>query len=72
MTLAPDEIGSLIDSMEKECNQIKSDSMKMSWFMRGGITYTDILNLSIAEREMINNIIDTNLETTKNTKMPFF
>lgn len=58
--------------MEKECNQIKSDSMKMSWFMRGGITYTDILNLSIAEREMINNIIDTNLETTKNTKMPFF
>ena len=44
----------------------------MSWFMRGGITYTDILNLSIAEREMINNIIDTNLETTKNTKMPFF
>jgi hypothetical protein len=58
--------------MEKECNQIKADSMKMSWFMRGGITYTDILNLSIAEREMINNIIDTNLETTKNTKMPFF
>jgi len=58
--------------MEKECNQIKSDSMKMSWFMRGGITYTDILNLSITEREMINNIIDTNLETTKNTKMPFF
>ena len=58
--------------MEKECNQIKSDSMKMSWFMRGGITYTDILNLSITERDMINKIIDSNLETTKNTKMPFF
>lgn len=44
----------------------------MSWYMRGGISYTDVLNLSIPEREIINKLIEENLETTKQTKMPFF
>jgi hypothetical protein len=58
--------------MDKECNAIKSDSLRMAWYMRGGISYTDILNLSISERETISKIIDDNLETTKNSKLPFF
>ncbi len=44
----------------------------MAWYMRGGISYTDILNLSMQEREAISKIIEDNLETTKNSKMPFF
>jgi hypothetical protein len=44
----------------------------MAWYMRGGIAYDQILNLSIKERDMIGKIIEDNLETTKNTKMPFF
>lgn len=58
--------------MEKESNQIKSDSLKMSWYMRGGASYEDILNMSISERQSITKIIEENLETTKNSKMPFF
>lgn len=44
----------------------------MAWFMRGGISYTDILNLSINERKSIHTIIEDNLETTKTSKLPFF
>lgn len=44
----------------------------MSWFMRGGVSYVDILNMSSNERNAINKIIEENLETTKNSKMPFF
>ena len=40
--------------------------------MRGGISYTDILNLSIDERNAINKIIEDNLETTKASQLPFF
>lgn len=40
--------------------------------MRGGTTYNEILNMSINEREAITKIIEENLETTKNTNMPFF
>lgn len=58
--------------MEKEVEAIKANALKMSWFMRGGIQYEDILNLSIQERESINKIIEENLDTTKKSNMPFF
>jgi hypothetical protein len=58
--------------MEKECHRIRADSMKLSWYMRGGATYNDVMNMSVTERDIINKLIEENLETTKNTKMPFF
>jgi len=44
----------------------------MAWYMRGGISYADILNMSTNERNMLNQIIENNLEVTKKTNMPFF
>jgi len=58
--------------MEKECNQIKKNAITLSWFMRGGITYNDIMNMSRFERESINELVNSNLETTKKTQLPFF
>jgi len=58
--------------MEKECNQIKKNAITLSWFMRGGITYNDIMNMSRFERESINELVNNNLETTKKTQLPFF
>lgn len=72
LTLDPEGISSLVDQMEGECNKLKADSMKMSWYTRGSATYNDVLNMSISEREILNKMIEDNLETTKNTKMPFF
>ena len=40
--------------------------------MRGGVTYTDYLNMSSMERQAIAKIVEDNLETTKQTKLPFF
>lgn len=40
--------------------------------MRGGITYTDVLNLSATEREFLSNLITDNLDTTKKSGLPFF
>lgn len=58
--------------MEKECAEIKKSALTMSWYMRGGVSYEDILNMSFNEREHLQNIIEQNIETTKNTKLPFF
>ena len=44
----------------------------MSWYMRGGVTYEDILNMSAQERNEIRSIIDSNLDVTKKSQMPFF
>jgi len=40
--------------------------------MRGGVSYEDVLNMSIQERKEIKSIIDNNLEVTKESKLPFF
>jgi len=58
--------------MEKEANDIKAQCLKMSWHMRGGSTYEDVLNMSFKERNLIAELIKSNLETTKTSKLPFF
>jgi len=44
----------------------------MAWYMRGGISYEQALQLSISEKEMIGQIIKDNMETTKKSGLPFF
>ena len=58
--------------MEKESSAIKKNALSCSWYMRGGVSYEDIMNMSSEERNHINDIITDNLETTKNSKLPFF
>lgn len=72
LTLNQDEIKKLIDNYEKEVIAIKRSALQMAWYMRGGASYVDILNMSIQEREEINKIIESNLETTKKSQLPFF
>ena len=58
--------------MDKSVRNIKEESLKLAWYMRGGLSYTEAMNLSMDERKIINEIIKENLETTKKSKMPFF
>lgn len=58
--------------MENEVGVIKKHALSLCWYMRGGASYEDILNMSTMERNAIMAIVEQNLETTKNTKMPFF
>jgi hypothetical protein len=58
--------------MEKECDNIKRNALKFSWYMRGGASYEDVLNMSPSEREAISEIIEENLEATKKSGLPFF
>ena len=68
----PEGIEGLIDGMEKETKNIRNDSLKMAWYMRGGLSYTEAMHLSMEERSIINDIIKENLETTKKSRLPFF
>ena len=58
--------------MEKERWGISFNAQKLAWYMRGGVSFTDIMNMSHHEIDNLNKIIDENLETTKKTKLPFF
>jgi hypothetical protein len=58
--------------MEKESNSIRQEALQLAWYMRGGLNYDQALQLSVAERKIINEIVKGNLETTKKSGLPFF
>ncbi len=62
----------LFDRYEDEVSKIKSNALQLSWYMRGGVTYEDVLNMSSSERKYIAEIIESNLEATKKSGLPFF
>ena len=62
----------MVDGMEKETHDIRLDVMKLCWYMRGGVTYDEAMQMSQAERGLINDIVKDNLETTKKSGLPFF
>jgi len=70
--LSAPEIEELIKQLDRDTKAIKEDLLRMCWFMRGGVTYHEALMMSIEERELIGKIINSNLEVTKETQMPFF
>lgn len=72
MALSNEEIVDLIDRYDRESKAIKSELLKICWYMRGGLTYNEAIQLSPSEREMISKIIESNLKTTEKTKLPFF
>lgn len=40
--------------------------------MRGGVQYTDLMNMSNKERSLIAKLAKENLETTQKSGLPFF
>lgn len=62
----------MVDKMDEEADSIRKQSIKMAWYMRGGATYEDVMQMSHHERRMVSELIKDNLETTKNSKLPFF
>ena len=62
----------MIDRMEEEANDVRANCLKMSWHMRGGSTYEDVMNMSYQERTLIAELIKSNLETTQKSKLNFF
>lgn len=58
--------------MEQEANAIRADCLRLAWYMRGGITYDQVLQLSATERKLISELAKENIETTKKSKLPWF
>lgn len=72
MSLSNQEIIQLITGYEKDARAIREEALKMAWFMRGGITYAEAMQLSFHDREIIGGIIKDNMKTTKESGLPFF
>jgi hypothetical protein len=72
LSLTNEEIIILLDQMEKETKARKDDILRICWYMRGALSYSEGMMLSRTDQEIINKIIKDNLETTKKSNLPFF
>jgi len=66
------EVRKIVDTLDQEAKQITSEVLKLCWYMRGGVTYSEVMNMSNFERESMSKLIKENLETTKKSGLPFF
>ena len=67
-----EQVSSYVDSLDKEADQIRAESFRLAWYLRGGATYEDVMNMSMQERKLIAELSKENMETTNNTKLPYF
>jgi hypothetical protein len=72
LSLDNESIVEMINDFDKDSKALKKNILKICWHMRGGITYSEALEISFHEREIINGIIEENINTTKETGLPFF
>jgi len=69
---SPEQINQMIETMDKECLQIRTEAVKLSWYMRGGLSFDQAMAMSHGERTIVGELIKENLETTKKSGLPFF
>jgi hypothetical protein len=67
-----DEIHKEVKKLEVESKALKKELYKLAWFMRGALTFEQAYLLDVADREIIGEIVQENLETTKESQLPFF
>ena len=72
MRLDNEGIEKFVNQYDNDAKAIREELLKMCWYMRGGMNYSEAQNLTTEERSIIVKIIEENLETTKNTQLPFF
>ena len=72
MNLTNEQIEAYITNLDKEAGAIREEALRFTWWMRGGISYDESMQLSWEERQIIAKIIDDNMEATTKSQMPFF
>ena len=61
-----------MDNLDQEAEQIKSESLRLAWYMRGGASYNDVMQMSSVERKLISELAKENIETTNKSNLPYF
>ena len=69
---SPEQISSYVDRLDQEAEQIRSESLRLAWYMRGGATYNDVMQMSSTERKLVSELAKENIETTKKSNLPYF
>ena len=66
------EIEAEVQKLENESKALRKNIYKLAWFMRGSLSIEQAFMLDHLDRIILADIIKENLETTKESGLPFF
>jgi hypothetical protein len=72
LAMTSDEINQEVAKLDKESKALREELYKLSWFMRGAISIEQAFMMDFQDREIVSELIKSNLETTKESGLPFF
>lgn len=72
MSLSNEEVVELLDEMDSDSKALNKSLIELCWYMRGGITYQEIIMMSPNDRKIIMDLIKSNLDITNKSGLPFF
>jgi len=66
------DIIAYLKDFDSQVKNLKLELMKVCWFMRGGMSWSEALVLSPDERTIVSQLVKENMDTTKKSGQPFF
>lgn len=72
LTWSIDQILQEVTNLENEVKNFKQELYKICWFMRGSVSLREVYLMGSEDRDIISGIVKENLETAKQSGMPFF
>lgn len=62
----------MIDRLQRDAVILIDNVIQMAYFMRGGATYGEIMNMTPGERDRVSTFLDRRLEAEKKNPNPVY
>jgi len=66
------DIINMFNNLRRDVNTMTKSIIQLVYFMRGSISYRDMMNMSFAERQMISEFISERLEQESKRMHPVY
>lgn len=66
------DIEDMFATFQREGERLIESILTLIYFMRGAISYTEAMNMSLAERELAGKFIERRLEVEKKNPSPVY
>ena len=67
-----DGINKVVKDYENDTKAMREELFRLTWFMRGGLSFSEAFLLTPDDRATITTIVEDNLKSTKESGLPFF
>jgi len=62
----------MFDSLQRESRQLLKSIVTLIYFMRGAVSYSEAMNMSYAERQVLDDFLEKRLEIEKKNPYPCY